>query len=116
MLATVFLVLILACVNVANLLLARAAGRTKELAIRSAMGAGRSRVLALLLAEAAVLALGGAIVGIGNRQGRDRRIRPVGGGYRSALLVRVRPGRPHSPLHRGRDRWWRHWWPASSRG
>ncbi|MCJ7626879.1 MAG: ABC transporter permease, partial [Longimicrobiales bacterium] len=64
MLATVFLVLILACVNVANLLLARAAGRTKELAIRSAMGAGRSRVLALLLSEAVVLSLGGAIVGI----------------------------------------------------
>lgn len=64
MLATVFLVLILACVNVANLLLARAAGRTKELAIRTAMGAGRSRVFALLLSEAAVLTLGGAIVGV----------------------------------------------------
>jgi len=64
MLATVFLVLILACVNVANLLLARAAGRTKELAIRTAMGAGRARVFALLLSEAAVLTLGGAIVGL----------------------------------------------------
>lgn len=64
MLATVFLVLILACVNVANLLLARVAGRTKELAIRTAMGAGRSRVLALLMSEAAVLTLGGAMVGI----------------------------------------------------
>ena len=64
MLATVFLVLILACVNVANLLLARAAGRTKELAIRTAMGASRSRVLALLLSEAGVLTLGGAILGV----------------------------------------------------
>lgn len=64
MLATVFLVLILACVNVANLLLARVAGRTKELAIRTAMGAGRARVLGLLMSEAAVLTLGGAIVGI----------------------------------------------------
>lgn len=64
MLATVFLVLILACVNVANLLLARAAGRTKELAIRTAMGAGRARVLALLLAEAGILTLGGALVGV----------------------------------------------------
>jgi len=63
MLATVFLVLVLACWNVANLLLARAAGRTKELAIRAAMGADRSRVLLLLLAEAGVLALGGALVG-----------------------------------------------------
>ena len=64
MLATVFLVLVLACVNVANLLLARTAGRTKELAIRTAMGADRSRVLTLLLSEASALALGGALVGI----------------------------------------------------
>ncbi len=64
MLATVFLVLILACVNVANLLLARTAGRTKELAIRTAMGASRSRVLTLLMAEASALALGGALVGL----------------------------------------------------
>ena len=64
MLMTVFLVLILACANVANLLLARAAGRTKELAIRTAMGANRSRVLTLLLSEAAALAFGGALVGI----------------------------------------------------
>jgi predicted permease len=65
MLATVFLVLILACVNVANLLLARAAGRTKELAIRTAMGANRSRVLSHLVSEAAVLTLAGAVVGLG---------------------------------------------------
>jgi predicted permease len=64
MLMTVFLVLLLACANVANLLLARAAGRTKELAIRTAMGADRSRVVALLLSEASALAVGGALVGI----------------------------------------------------
>jgi putative ABC transport system permease protein len=63
MLGTVLLVLVVACVNVANLLLARAAGRTKELAIRTAMGAGRARVLAHLLAEASVLAMAGAMVG-----------------------------------------------------
>ncbi len=64
MLAVVLLVLVVACVNVANLLLARAAGRTKELAIRTAMGASRSKVLAHLLAEATVLAVMGAAGGI----------------------------------------------------
>ncbi|MGD2120685.1 MAG: ABC transporter permease [Gemmatimonadota bacterium] len=64
MLATVFLVLILACINVANLLLARAAGRTKELAIRTAMGANRSRVMTLLFSEALALSLGGLLVGL----------------------------------------------------
>lgn len=64
MLAVVLLVLVVACVNVANLLLARAAGRTKELAIRTALGASRSRVLAHLLAEATVLSLLGALGGI----------------------------------------------------
>jgi predicted permease len=63
MLVTVLLVLVVACVNVANLLLARAAERIKELAIRAAMGAGRSRILVHLLAEAAILALAGALVG-----------------------------------------------------
>ena len=64
MLAVVLLVLVVACVNVANLLLARTAGRTKELAIRTALGASRSRVLAHLLAEATVLSLLGALGGI----------------------------------------------------
>ncbi len=63
MLGTVLLVLIVACVNVANLLLARAAGRTKELAIRTAMGASRSRLLLHLVAEASILALAGAALG-----------------------------------------------------
>jgi len=63
MLGTVLLVLVVACVNVANLLLARAAGRTKELAIRTAMGASRSRVLLHLFSEASILAVAGAIVG-----------------------------------------------------
>jgi predicted permease len=80
LLGAVGFVLLIACVNIANLLLARLEARRREFAVRSALGAGRASLARQLFVEGSVLAVGGAVLGLGVALSAIRVLSALGGG------------------------------------
>jgi putative ABC transport system permease protein len=92
-LAAVAVVLLIACVNIASMLLARIAGRTREMALRTALGAGRARVISQLLTESLLLAAAGGALGLAIARVTHR------------LLLRFEPGILPRVEELSLDRW-----------
>jgi predicted permease len=91
LMSMVALVLLIACANVANLLIARAFARQKEIAVRLSMGATRGRLMRQLLVESMTLAVAGGVVGVGLAVALTRALIAMVPAEGSPLLIRAEP-------------------------
>jgi predicted permease len=91
LMGVVALVLLISCVNVANLVLARNLARRQELGVRLALGAGRARILSQLLTESLLVALAGAVIGVALAEWASRSLLAMLPPTRIALAYDLRP-------------------------